>query len=243
AIPADPIDEELIRLREEVGELQAEVKRLRALVADGSARHELHRLIAANELQHGDLYEELLGLIVDDPEGVAEDPRRAFELIVRLIDESGLAGAKVVDGQRELAPEPAAPELLLTLRYERGTDRFDSGDGTGPFECPADDVQFFARLTLPKAPEGWLGHPLSATVGLTIHICDRIDTWLNLDMDLPTRIAPSVFWGIHIRSDEACLDRLPLRGGDASRVTSPAEFAIERAWLDRIFEQLRTRAR
>src|SRR5262249_27103148 len=107
---------ELARLHEQVAELEEEIARLRAELATGNPRrHSLHEMFAANDLEHGPLYEEIVDLIVNDPESVTDDPRHAFALALRLIDETGLAAKSKVEDRREVAPEPRAPELRLTL--------------------------------------------------------------------------------------------------------------------------------
>lgn len=242
---ADPSDDELARLREQVVTLEREVQRLRALLAEnGVRRHTLRKLVSANDLQHGRLYEELLGLIVDDPEGVAEDPRRAFETIVRLIDETGLASGKRGEGVFAIAPEPAAPDLRLEMDRSSSDQQVDPEDGTPSFVRHEDQVSFHARIILSKVPERWLGDPLSATIELSIGVSNRDTGSLRLVMDAgSTRLAPEVSWHLQWRDGEAYLDRCPYRGADESLVTSPAEVAKERSWADRVFQQLMTRAR
>jgi hypothetical protein len=242
---ADPSGDELDRLREQVAELQAEVKRLRALLADGSARHHaLRGLIAANELQHGKLYEEIVGLLVDDPESVAEDPRRMFDLILRLVDETGLAGAKVDDGGgREIAPEPAAPETILALCHNVNEWNDRDGDEGPVFHVSQDQVTFRLYLRLPKVPEGWIGQPLAVDCELQIQVSTQGDASLSLDCqpDANDRAKP-IRWSLNVDRSGASLTRYPFRGDEDSKQVPAADLTNERRWLDRVFQQLVTRA-
>jgi uncharacterized small protein (DUF1192 family) len=246
ARPAESSGDELDELREQVAALQAEVKRLRAQLADGSARHHaLHGLIAANELQHGKLYEEIVGLLVDDPESVAEDPRRMFDLILRLIDETGLAGSKVDDGGgREIAPELAAPETFLSLCHSVNEWNDRDGDDGPVFHVSQDQVTFRLTLRLPKVPEGWIGQPLAVDCELQIQVSTQGDASLSLDCqpDANDRAKP-IRWSLNVDRGGASLTRHPYRGDEDSKQVSAAELTKERRWLDRIFQQLMTRAR
>jgi len=245
AKPIDPIDDELARLRTQVAELEAEVARLRAQLADGSARrHALHRQIAANELRHGKLYEELVGVLVDDPESVAEDPRRTFDLILRLVDETGLASAKLVEGRREIQPEPEAPETYLALQHSEC--EWDDRDGDeGPLvHINSDQLAFRAILRLPKVPEGWLGQPLAVDVDLVVTCSTFGDADLHLECNSDIHNATkAIEWNLGVNRHEATLRRAPIRGDEEWRCVAPADLAKERSWLDRLFQQLMTRAR
>jgi hypothetical protein len=241
AKPIDPTDDELARLRMQVTELEAEIARLRAQLADGSPRrHALHGLIAANELRYGKLYEEIVGLVVDDPESVAEDPRHAFDLILQLIDETGLAGAKLENGIRQIQPEPAAPDVRLSLSH----GMFEENEGAPAILRRFDQVEFHATLQLEKVPEGWLGQPLAGEVELSIQESDSTPAWVILRLSSDSHdSAHEVRWNLNVNRDGAYLTRFPVRGAEDSRETSIADLAKERGWLDRVFQQLMTRAR
>jgi len=245
AKPVDPIDDEVARLRAQVTGFEAEIARLRAQLADGSAcRHALRGLIAANELRHGKLYEEIVGLAVDDPDSVAEDPRHAFDLILRLIDETGLAGAKLNGESREIEPEPAAPDVRLSMSHSAWDDNAQTVEGAPPIPRRHDQVQFHATLLLPKVPEGWLGQPLSAEVELAIEESNLGPAWLTLRLNADKHdSAREIRWNLHVNGEGAFLSRTPVRGAEDCRETSIADVSKERAWLDRIFQQLMTRAR
>jgi hypothetical protein len=242
ATPVDPVDGEIARLHAQVIDLEAEIARLRAQLADGSLRRRaLHEMLAVNDLVHGKLYEEMLDLIVNDPESVAEDPRHAFALILRLIDETGLAPAELDQGIRMVAPEPNAPDLRLLLRDDRSEcQEYDRPD----LHWYEETIHFHAALQLPKVPEGWSAQPLDANVSLDVTRSDRGSAGLELTMaagSLPG--LHQVRWSLEVSPESACLTRSPWRCGEDSRDLPLEQVATEWRWIVEVFDSLQLRTR
>src|SRR5688572_13227680 len=108
---------ELEALRARVVELEDEIARLRDLVREGDdRRRQMKKTLAANTLVHGELWLETFEAFVD-AEAVTEEPRRVFPLLLRMIDETGLASVPIEDGRRTLEPEPNAPDTQLKLGF------------------------------------------------------------------------------------------------------------------------------
>jgi hypothetical protein len=211
-------------LEVEVGRLSAALERM------DPRRQRIARLVAANELRHGDLYREVAELVLLDPESVTGDPSDAFGLLVRLADESGLAAAPAADRQKELHPERDAPELYLSL-------------GSGEDEL-AEWVRFSATLSLPKAPAEWRGSPLDLRVVLDLRrsrcgeasvlLSARGNSFENRD---------GLEWSASWNRDATLLQRSPWNGGKDEQKCGPSDFAGLRVAVDGLFEKLRSRAR
>jgi hypothetical protein len=130
------------------------------------------------------------------------------------------------------------------MSHSAWDDNAQTVEGAPPIPRHYDQVQFRATLIVQKAPEGWLGQPLSAEVELTIEVSSLGPAWLTLQLNADTHdSAREIRWNLNVNGDGAYLSRTPVRGAEDCRETSLADVAKERAWLDRIFQQLMTRAR
>jgi hypothetical protein len=222
---------ELALLNARASDLELEVGRLRAVLERKDPRRQrIARLVAANDLLHGDLYREVAELVLIDPESVTEDPSDAFRLIVRLADESGLSAAPAIDHQKELTPERNAPELFLSL-------------GSGEDES-AEWIRFSAALNLPKAPPEWRGSPLDLRVVLDLQRSRNGEAFVILSargnsFENKTGLEWSEYWN----RGSTLIQRCPWNGGKDDRKGGPSDFAAYRVVVDELFEKLKSRAR
>src|SRR5262249_43830609 len=157
-----------------------------------------------------------------------DDPRHAFALALRLIDETGLAAKSKVEDRREVAPEPRAPELRLTLVDENSECReFDHPEAIWYEE----DIRFHAALRLAQVREGWTAQPLDAEVEIEAHRSDRSVASLSLSMEVGSLPGGHhVSWHLELQAESASLSRSPWRCGEESRDLPLDQVATERRW-------------
>jgi hypothetical protein len=211
--------------------LEGEVGRLHAAL-DGHdpKRERIANLVAANDLLHGELYCQVAQLVLIDPESVTDDPSPAFQMVIRLTDETGLAAVKAENGQRELCPEPNAPELYLSL---------DSGN-----ENEKEWLRFSASLNLPNAPVDWRGSPLDLRVVLDLQRdADGNASALFSARGNSFENRSGLEWSEYGSRDGSLLQRSPWNGGKDVRQCGPDDPAAFRAVVDDLFEKLKSRAR
>jgi uncharacterized small protein (DUF1192 family) len=222
---------ELALLHARTSDLEVEVGRLRAALDRKDPRRDrIARLVAANDLCHGELYLDVADLVLIDPESVTEDPSDAFRVLVRLADESGLTAKPAVERHKEHNPERNAPELTLSLV---------SGE-----DPTAEWIHFAAALTLPKAPPQWRGSPLDLHVELKLQRSRNGEAFVLLSargnsFENRTGLEWSEYWN----RDSTLIQRCPWNGGRDDRKGGPADFAAFRVVIDDLFEKLKARAR
>jgi hypothetical protein len=238
---------ELARLREKVRLLEAEVARLEAIVAANDPRTKrVREIFALNELRYGSLYREIAELAASDPESVAEDPRRMCDMLLRLVDGTGLIGVPPKDGQREIAPEPEAPETVVSLNFD--SQPFTETVDDVKTEYPHEQAQVDLTLDLPKMPERWMGQHFRMHVHWVVDECANGSGFMMLSLEDPARtpvngISGSITWGINWDARAAYVSRSPIRGGDEGINGGPNDFAAERRIVEELFEKLRARTR
>jgi hypothetical protein len=223
--------DELERLQVRTSDLEAELGRMRAAL-DGKdpKRQRIASLVAVNDLKHGDLYREVAETVLIDPESVTDDPTAAFALLVRLADETGLASAPAENHQRELSPEPNAPELYLSLGYGE--------------EETTEWIRFSCCLNLPNVPQTWRGNPLDLRVVLDLQRSANgrafvIFSARGNSFENRTGLEWSESWS----PDATLIQRSPWNGGKDDRQGCPDEFGANRVVVDDLFEKLKSRAR
>jgi uncharacterized small protein (DUF1192 family) len=236
---------EVTRLRARITALEAEIARLHGLLERSDPRRRpLEELVAANDLKYGGLWDELAELLLIDAESVADDPRPLFELMVRLVDETGLALQQEEDHERTLAPEVNAPDVKLSLGFQKD-DLVDAVVGVnGP--STQETVGLRVVLKLPKTTEGWKSGPLDLDIHLVVQATSRKEVGASFTATGRSFAGSSsrgVTWrGLWFR-EKASLHRSPRAGGEDALDGAPGDFAAERRIADDLFEKLKSRAR
>jgi hypothetical protein len=236
---------EVTRLRARITALEDEIERMRGLLEKSDPRRRpLVELVAANDLKYGALYAEIAELLLIDAESVADDPRPLFALLVRLVDETGLALAPEEDHERTLAPEVNAPDVKLSLGFQKD-ELVDAVVGVSG-NSTQETVGLRVTLKLPKTTEGWKGGPLDLEIHLVVQSTSRKEVGASFTATgrsfagSPSR---GVTWrGLWFR-EKASLHRSPRAGGADALDGGPGDFAPERRIVDDLFEKLKSRAR
>jgi hypothetical protein len=239
-------DEELASLRARLAELEAEVARLRALfAANCPAALRVRELVDANELRFGSLFREIAEYAVGDPEGIAENPRRFCELLLRAIDVTGLAAAPVVQGHREIRPESAAPDVAFSLDGVSDLTTVSIEGEEAVYRH--DQATLRAMIILPKAPEEWLGRPLGLSIEWTVDETENGTAWMQLSIRDASSSSQNLFtnvdWNSIWERDGSSLSRSPLRGGDEDLQGGVDGFPAQRRMVDELTRRLRAVAR
>jgi hypothetical protein len=231
---ADPaIDPLLAR----IAALEDEVDRLQVSVRDGDPRRRRFQdLLAANKLLHEKLWRDLHELVAD-PGAFAEDPTRTFPLLLRLIDETGVATLKADEyGTRQMKPELDAEDTSVTFRSSVDQNR----DERGTWDSKQIGVDCCVRL--PKAPEGWLAAPEPFEIHVTMDRSENGLLRLYLDADDGEQRG-ALRLHIEWQSDLNYISRSPWRGSEESREMKPGEFPELHAAIDQLFDRLEMRIR
>ena len=233
--------EEVERLRARVKELEAEVERLGTLVREGDhRRRRLKAVLESSSLEHEALWLDAFELFLDAEE-ITDDPSRAFPLIRRLVEETGLASAPLEDDLREVHPEPKAPETELGLGLRRD-DTSRAPKGSAPILV--EYVSLGLSLELPQNPEIWVGDDTMLSLGLEIERSAEPVLEFYLEVNGPRSYFGNDFeikfeWS----PSEASISRSPWRGGTEHRDLEPGEFTELRAAIEELFQWLKARAR
>jgi hypothetical protein len=229
---ADPaIDPLLAR----IAALEEEVDRLQATVRDGdSNRKHYQERLAVNKLLHEKLWRDLYELLAD-PEVFADDPARAFPLLLRVVDETGVATVAADEyGTRRVTPEPEAEET--SVKFRRDVHPY------GNDNLPATQIELACDIVLPRVPETWRGYNNAVHVDLRLERCEGGVLEFSLtanDGSHPDRLEVNVDW----RPDFNYVARRPWHGGDESRQMEPNELPELHAAIDQLFDRLEMRLR
>jgi len=236
---ADPAD--LVPMRERIAELEAEVARLTEIVRTGDERKQrIKRLIAKEPLRHGELYLELFERAMDG-EAIALDPTPMLPLLLRLVDETGVAAAPIEDEARRVKPEPRIEDTWVTLRT--WTDEIHDDPERAPVTFD-DQLELSSTIRLPHDAEEWQGDDLELSIELSFGTGS--DSGYSFFLQLS---GPSSYGGqdscvrLEWMPGRTLVERAPVRGGEESRALALGEFDALRRETELLLARLRSRLR